>query len=110
MKIKSVKAFPVNLRMRIPYRTAFVDRWDSPSAICVIHTDEEVFGVGQATTSSPGYSPYDESLDDIITTIHRLSPKLEGVNPWDVAEIHRIMDQFSYGHRFAHTAVDLTVH
>jgi L-Ala-D/L-Glu epimerase len=110
MKITKIKAFSADLKMRIPYRTALVDRWDSPIVICVINTDEEFYGVGQATTSAPGYSPYDEASEDILTAINRLAPKLEGIDPWEIAEIHRRMDHLTHGHHYAHCAVDLAVY
>ena len=110
MKISSVKAFPATLEMRMPYRTALVDRWDSPVAICVVRANEKLYGVGQATTSAPRYAPYDESLEDILAAINRIASALAGVNAWDVAEIHRIMDRVACGHRYAHSAVDMAVY
>ena len=110
MKITSVKAYPASLQMRVPYRTVFVNRGDSPVAICVVNTDEGVYGVGQATTSAPGYAPYDESLEDILAAIRRLAPKLVGVDPRDIAEVQRIMNQVTHGHHYAHSAVDVAVY
>lgn len=111
MKITSVEAYPYELKMRIPYRTAIVDRWESPVAICVVKSDQDgLYGVGQATTSAPRYAPFDESIEDILAGIRRVAPKLVGVNAWDIEEIHRIMDAITHGHRYAHCCVDLAVH
>lgn len=110
LKISSIKAMPYSLKMRIPYRTAFVDRWVSPAVICIIETNEGIFGVGQATTSAPRYAPHEETVDSIINTINQFSAKLIGMDPWDIAEIHRVMDRIAHGHRYAQCAVDIAIY
>lgn len=110
MKIKALKVFKETLKLRKAYRTAFVDRVDSPVVNCLVSTDEGVDGVGQVTVSTPFYSPQHHTQEDIVAAIKRLAPKLEGMDPWDLAEIHRVMDKVTHGHFYAHSAVDVAIH
>ena len=111
MKITSIKAFPLQIPMRIPYRTALSERSVCDSVVAVVQTDSGLGGIGQASTSAPRYSPFEETLQGIVHTVTELiAPALVGENPMAIGSVHRIMDRVAHGHNYAHTAIDIALY
>ncbi|MFQ5913718.1 MAG: mandelate racemase/muconate lactonizing enzyme family protein [Nitrospinota bacterium] len=108
MKITAIESFPVHVPMRIPYITALTHRDTSDSVVVVVHTDEGIDGVGQATTSAPRYSPFEQTLEGILLTIReQITPAVVGLDPFEVGVIHERMDRVSRGHLYAQAAIDV---
>lgn len=108
MKIVEVEAFEIRLPMSIPYVTALSERAETKAVVGVVRTDEGLEGVGQATTSAPLYAPHEETPETVLFDLkHRVGPAVIGLDPFDIAEVHRRMDRVAHGHPYAHTVVDL---
>jgi len=84
-----------------------------PSVLVKLTTDEGLVGWGE-TVPMPTWSY--ETVQTVVTTIeHHIAPAIMGMDAFDVAEIHRIMDQkiapsFSTGQPIAKAAIDLALH
>ena len=107
MKITRVESFPVTVPMRIPYITALTHKDISSFAVVVVHTDEGIDGIGQATVSAPRYQKFEQTLDHILLTIRELlAPAVVGMDPFEIGLIHEEMDKVALGHRYAQSAID----
>ena len=107
MKITRVESFPVTVPMRIPYITALTHKDVSSFAVVVVHTDEGIDGIGQATVSAPRYQKFEQTLDHILLTIRELlAPAVVGMDPFEIGLIHEKMDKVALGHRYAQSAID----
>lgn len=107
MKITAVEVFAVTVPMRIPYITALTHKDTSSFAVVVVHTDEGIDGLGQATVSAPRYQPFEQTLDHILLTLRDLiTPAVIGLDPFEVGILHDRMDRVCRGHRYAQAAVD----
>lgn len=84
-----------------------------PSVLVKLTTDEGLAGWGE-TVPMPTWSY--ETVQTVVTTIeHHIAPAIIGADPFDVAEIHRVMDRkiapsFSTGQPMAKAAIDLALH
>ncbi|MEE9274188.1 MAG: enolase C-terminal domain-like protein [bacterium] len=108
MKITGIEAFPVHLPMSIPYITALTHKKTCEAIITVVHTDEGIDGLGQATASAPGYSPFEQTLDGMLLVIRDLiTPAVTGLDPFEAGVLHERMEKVSRGHLYAHAAVDM---
>jgi L-Ala-D/L-Glu epimerase len=108
MKIKSVKAYPVQAKMAIPYITAMARKVNSDSVVTIVETDHGAVGFGQAATSAQNYSRFEEHQDTIVHVVNRyISEALLGMNPFDIELIHKKMGEVAKGHLYAHSTVDL---
>jgi L-alanine-DL-glutamate epimerase-like enolase superfamily enzyme len=111
MKITKIRAYPVNVPMRIPYTTALVDRTVSNSVLAIVETDEGVTGLGQATTSAPLYAAFEQYQEAIVAAIEqKLAPAVLGADPFDLETLHDKMQRVARGHLYAHATIDLACH
>lgn len=105
MRITDIEAIPVS----IPFNVAFkIPGGEVPSAdhtLVKIHTDEGVYGVGEAATIA-AYS--EETVFSTFAVITRvLKPLLIGQDPLNIGAIHRTMDLALHANYFAKAAIDL---
>ncbi len=111
MKITRVRAYAIDLPMRIPYTTALVDRTTSNSVLTVVETDEGLTGLGQATTSAPLYALFEQYQEAIVAAIEqKLAPAVLGADPFDLEGLHDRMQRVARGHLYAHATIDLACH
>jgi len=111
MKITRVRAYAIDVPMRLPYTTALVDRTTSQSVLAVVETDEGITGLGQATTSAPLYAPFEQYQEAIVAALEqKLAPAVLGADPFDLEALHDRMQRVARGHLYAQATIDLACH
>jgi L-alanine-DL-glutamate epimerase-like enolase superfamily enzyme len=116
LRITEVETFVVHHPVRSYFKFLPKDeqgRSVRPSILVKLTTDEGLVGWGE-TVPMPTWSY--ETVQTVVTTIeHHIAPAIIGADPFDVAEIHRVMDRkiapsFSTGQPMAKAAIDLALH
>ena len=116
LRIAEVETFVVHHPVRGYFKFLPKDeqgRSVRPSVLVKLTTDEGLVGWGE-TVPMPTWSY--ETVQTVVTTIeHYIAPAITGMNAFDIAEIHSVMDQkiapsFSTGQPMAKAAIDLALH
>ncbi|MDH5451093.1 MAG: dipeptide epimerase, partial [Candidatus Bathyarchaeota archaeon] len=107
MKIQQIEAFSVALRYHEPFRIAPSTSTESYNIIVKIHTDYEVFGIGEA---SPSKRVTHETPQTVMKTLDKIAPHLIGMHPLRIEQIMETMDQTVAGNPSAKAAIDIALH
>lgn len=108
MKIVDVREYLVCIPLKEALVTAYGRREVAEFVLLEIETDEGIIGVGEA----PSIPIYDEGNPAGCVHIlkYYLKPLLLGRDPTCIADIHRAMDKYIRGHRYAKAAVDIALY
>jgi L-alanine-DL-glutamate epimerase-like enolase superfamily enzyme len=111
MRIKSVKAYAVELPQRVPYRMSVANYEKLSTVIVEIETGEGHVGIGQASITAPAYSPYGETLASAVYAVNNvLGPRLMDADPLAIELAHVLMGKSLQGNPSAKTAIDIALH
>ena len=105
--IKQIEAFSVVLRYYEPFRIAPSTSTESRNIIVKIHTDYEVFGIGEA---SPSKRVTHETPQTVMKTLDKIAPHLIGMHPLRIEQIMETMDQTVAENPSAKAAIDIALH
>lgn len=106
MKITNIEAIPVSMDYNVDWEIA-TGMIDGIGYVVVkVSTDEGTTGIGEIGRYFEG-----ETQAGIIYSIRRfLAPRLQGLDPLNIACLHQEMDLILKGNRFAKAAVDVAIH
>jgi len=91
MRITSIDRYPVWLHVKKEAWTEDEYVWPSriPSVIVRVNTDEDLYGLGEATSQTWYFG---ETREHLIASLEILESRLRGSDPTNVAELHRQME------------------
>ena len=107
MNIQEIETFSVALRYYEPFRIAPSTSIESRNVIVKMHTDYEVFGIGEA---SPSQRVTHETPQTIMKTLDKIAPHLIGMHPLRIEQIMGTMDQTVAKNPSAKAAIDIALH
>ena len=107
MNIRHIEVYSAVLRYHEPFKIAPSTSTESHNIIVKIHTDSEVFGVGEA---SPSKRVTHETPQTVIKTLDKIAPRLIGVQPLRIEQIMGTMDQTVAENPSAKAAIDMALH
>lgn len=108
MKITNVEAIPVRVPLKGEWRISSGARRFSDYVVVVVHTDEGITGIGEASPV-PRYE--EESQGSITWAIDKLlGPGIEGMDPFEFQSVQEKMDSFMHKNRFAKAAIDMALY
>src|SRR5579871_5218083 len=107
MKINGIRAY----RVELPLHEGSY-KWSGGNAVSVfdstvvaIHTDGGITGYGEVCPLGPAYLP--AYAAGARAGIAELAPQLIGLDPTEVAAVHRLMDQKMRGHPYVKSPLDV---
>lgn len=108
MKIAKVECVPVSLPIE-PFSDAY-GRYDEMNyAIALVHTEDGVTGIGEASPIDPSF--YGETQSSIKVAIEEyIDPLIRGRNPLDIDKIESDIDHRINGNSCAKAAVDIALY
>jgi len=108
VKIDQVECIPVNLPIE-PFTDAYGKYDEMHYALAVIHSNEGLTGVGEASPIDPSF--YGETQNSIKATIEQyIDPLIRGRNPLDIDKIESEIDTRINGNACAKAAVDIALY
>jgi L-alanine-DL-glutamate epimerase-like enolase superfamily enzyme len=108
LKIVGVKCVPVSLPIE-PFRDAYGNYDQLNYALALVHSDEELIGVGEASPVDPSF--YGETQSSIKAAIEEyVDPLIRGRNPLDIDKIESEIDHRINGNACAKAAVDMALY
>lgn len=108
MKINKVECVPVSLPIE-PFSDAYGNYDEMHYALALIHSDEGLTGVGEASPIDPSF--YGETQSSIKAAIEGyIDPLIRGKNPLDIDKIESEIDNRINGNSCAKAAVDIALH
>jgi L-Ala-D/L-Glu epimerase len=115
MKIIGVEMYPVSIAFKRKLKAAFrgvavVEGEREDNVVIKLHTDEGIYGLGEAGTWGIYYCG--ESQETVMSTIaYYLFPKvLEGESPFNIDLIHDKMDKAVIDNTVAKSAIDFALY
>ena len=108
MIITDFTLYRTTLRCKKPFHIATLSVFVNRGLLLELRTDDGLIGWGEAT---PGPSITGESVEGCIHAIRNiLMPAIVGLNPFEIEEAHRRMEERLSGNPSAKCAVDLALH
>jgi L-alanine-DL-glutamate epimerase-like enolase superfamily enzyme len=108
LKIDRVECVPVSLPID-PFSDAYGNYAEMHYALALIHTDEGLTGVGEASPIDPSF--YGETQGSIKAAIEGyIDPFIRGRNPLDIDKIESDIDHRINGNACAKAAVDIALY
>jgi o-succinylbenzoate synthase len=108
MKISKVECVPVSLPIE-PFSDAYGSYNEMKYALALVHTEEGLTGVGEASPIDPSF--YGETQSSIKAAIEEyISPLIRGRNPLDIDRIESEIDRRINGNSCAKAAVDIALY
>lgn len=108
MKITNVEVFPLEIPFQRPYKIASAFYTHQPIVVIKVHTDEGVWGLGEAC---PAYEFTGETAHTVETILReRIIPAILKEDPFNVEMIMNNMDKAVVANSSAKAAVDIAVH
>jgi len=108
LTIKSIRAYPENLKLIEPYSISISTQYEANYVIVAIRDDKENMGFGEASPL-PAYQ--DETQQSILETINNtLAPPLLGFDEFRVLGIIDRMDETLSRSLMAKSAIEMAVH
>ena len=108
MKIVKVECIPVSLPIE-PFRDAYGEYDEMHYALVLIHSDEGLTGIGEASPIDPSF--YGETQSSIQAAIVEcVDPLVRNRNPLDVDKIESDIDHRLNGNACAKAAVDIALY
>lgn len=105
MKITSAKIYHVNLPLTEPFIVSYHYHGSIPSVILELHTDVGIIGYGEGT---PDEHVTGETIESVMTSLENyLLPSIKGISPFQIEELHQIMDKKLHGNPSAKAAIDI---
>lgn len=105
MKIRDIEVVPVSIPFNIAFRVPGGEVPAADHSIVKVHTDDGVYGIGEAATIAAYSEETVYSTYAILTRV--LAPLLIGHDPRNIGSIHEVMDQAVHANYFAKAAIDL---
>ncbi|OYD17316.1 hypothetical protein CH333_01215 [candidate division WOR-3 bacterium JGI_Cruoil_03_44_89] len=107
MEIIGIKAIPINIPLKQPFKLAYGTHLEYRGVILVIKTDSEIYGIGEA---SPSPKITGETQDTAIDVMEdKIKPLLIGKNPLNIEKITDELDSEFSGNTSAKCAVDIAL-
>lgn len=109
MKISALELFRIKVNLLNPYRMSKVlgTRIETQAVILKIHTNQAIFGLGEA---NPAPLVGGETTDSVIATIQTFfAPLLLGANPLEAAKLEIALDRIIAGNNAAKAAVSVAL-
>jgi L-alanine-DL-glutamate epimerase-like enolase superfamily enzyme len=108
MKIQAVEAVPVRVPLKGEWRISSGARRFSDYVVVIVHTDEGISGLGEASPV-PRYE--EESQGSIVYAIRELlGPGILGMDPSGFDKVQERMDGLMHRNRFAKAAIDMALY
>lgn len=107
MKITKITTFPVRIPLKPEYRmvSALGRHEVSEYLLLRVETDAGLTGVGEATVIPRWSGETVWSAQAIVDRV--FAPRLQGVDPFDIQTLNRILDQAAQGNWFAKSALEM---
>ena len=106
MRIKKISIYKADLPMKEgSYSWAKQSFSSFDSTIVSIETDSDQTGIGETCPLGPAYLP--AFADGARAAIENIAPHLLGLDPTNIDNINRVMDQVLKGHFYAKSAIDI---
>jgi muconate cycloisomerase len=113
MKITDIETFLIGLPIRRPHEQWYGKVTGKPHMIIKVKTDSEIEGIGECLAMSitggrkAWGEHYGRSIGIITNVIHDfLEPAIKGMDPLNIGEVVRRMDEVVNGHPYAKSAID----
>lgn len=107
MGIQSIAVYRVALQYLEPFRIAPSTSIKSENIVVKVHTDYEVFGIGEA---SPSKRVTQETQETVLHSYEEICPRLIGMCPLRIEEIIETMDKIVAANPSAKAAIDMALH
>lgn len=108
VKIRSIRTYPIEIPLKKERVTARATQSVGRFVIIKIEVDGGFTGIGEAT---PRPHLTGETLESCTAAINRyLVPKLIGMNPFQIGEIHQAMDIILDGNQSTKSAIDIALY
>jgi L-alanine-DL-glutamate epimerase-like enolase superfamily enzyme len=108
MKITKVDVFPVKIPFQRPYEIASAVYTHQPLVVLKVHTDENVWGLGEAC---PAYEFTGETAGTVENILNeRLIPVILNQDPFNIEAITADLNSAVVGNASAKAAVDIALH
>jgi len=113
MKIKRIELFPIRMKPVKPdWQSSQATHVPGMATVIVrVTTDSGIQGLGEAATG-PAY--FNQTLGTMLDWLRSYASALDGADPLDIANAHRIMDrvsgEFPTGCQPARAGIDLALH
>ncbi|HID92460.1 MAG TPA: dipeptide epimerase [bacterium (Candidatus Stahlbacteria)] len=108
MKIKDIKSKEVSIPLLKPFVIALGARYEYTGVVVKIETDEEIFGIGEASPSARITGETTQTVVDVIE--NQIKPAIIGENPLDIEKIMDKVDSTILGNTSAKCAIDTALH
>lgn len=108
MQITAAEAIPIKIPLKQPFNIAVGTITHTNHVLVRMTDDEGRTGWGEAITFHPVYGYDQKSLYHVLTD--HLIPAVIGLDPRNLASLHRIMDMAIPYNPMAKTAIDLAAH
>jgi L-alanine-DL-glutamate epimerase-like enolase superfamily enzyme len=108
LRIIKVQCVPVTLPIE-PYTDAYGSYDDLRYALAIVHTDDGMTGVGEASPIDPSF--YGETQDSMRSVIEEhIDPLIRGQDPLNIEKIESDIDRRIAGNSCAKTAIDIALY
>ncbi|MBI4308645.1 MAG: hypothetical protein HY684_07565 [Chloroflexi bacterium] len=108
MKIIRLDIFPVSVPRKSVFRCALHNHYTMDHVFVRLHTDEGVFGEGEACPNPPHFP---DTVEAVVAALERyLGPAIIGQDCTNIGRLHEIMDNTLRGMVFAKAAIDMAAH
>ena len=108
MNIVDIQAIPIRIPLKVPFTIAVGTLTHTNHVLVRMTDDEGHVGWGETTTFHAVYG-YDQAMLAHVLNAY-LIPAVKGMDPHDLAAIHRRMDEAIPKNLMAKTGIDLAAH
>lgn len=108
MKITDIKLKEISIPLIRPFVIALGARYEYTGVVVKIATDEEIFGIGEASPSARITGETPKTVIDVIQ--NQIKPAIIGKNPLDIETIVDQVDSTILNHTSAKCAIDTALY
>src|SRR5262245_54813586 len=109
MRVTQLEAIPVRVPLKsgMVTKTAHGDHHTSDYVIVMLHTDQGLIGLGEATVSALWSGETSKNTAAILADL--IGPALVGADPFQITAIRKSMDFLIKGNPFTKSAVEMAL-
>lgn len=108
MKITRLDIFPVSVPRKSVFRCALHSHYTMDHVFVRLHTDEGIFGEGEACPNPPHFP---ETVEAVVAALERyLGPAVIGQDCANIGLLHEVMDRTLRGMAFAKAGIDMAAY